>query len=263
MGTEEEAQQILQLLGEAIKEVPLSQGKTTLVDDADYEQVVAYDWKTQKAGQTFYGTRLIHIDGKAIRYYLHRHILGVSDRNLVVDHIDHNGLNNQRHNLRICTNKQNSINSLPKKTYNGINVRSPYKGVTYKGGAYVASCHHHHLGCFQNEVTAARLYDVAAIHYDGDFACLNFPHVDYVGTLEEKLLGFLLSGGTPRELGMISPRKGHKYKGVSFSKASNVYKALCRKKVIGTFTTEEEAARAYDVAAREIYGELTYQNFPQ
>ncbi len=107
---------------------------------------------------------------------MHRQITNAPDH-LVVDHIDHNGLNNRNTNLRNATFTQNCQNQrrLSPKT-------SKYKGVHWnkklkKWAAQITSNKKsHHLGYFHDEIKAAKAYDVAAIKYHKDFAVLNFPN---------------------------------------------------------------------------------------
>ena len=95
---------------------------------------------------------------------------------LFVDHIDHNGLNNRRSNLRLCTTAQNARNVF---SYKGST--SKYKGVCwYKEGRKWAAKiklnnKAYHLGLFEDETEAAIAYDKKARELHGEFGCLNFP----------------------------------------------------------------------------------------
>ncbi len=106
---------------------------------------------------------------------MHRQIMAAPDH-LVVDHIDHNGLNNTRANLRLCTSAQNLCNALPP-----ANASSRYKGVSWekrrKNWRVVIQFNNktYHLGHFKNEIEAAKAYDERAKELHGEFACLNFP----------------------------------------------------------------------------------------
>ncbi len=95
---------------------------------------------------------------------------------LVCDHINHDGLDNRKTNLRNCTLKQNNANTRPTK-----GASSKYKGVTFakrekKWVVYIKKDGRQtFLGCFDDEVEAAKAYDAAAAKLYGEFAYLNFP----------------------------------------------------------------------------------------
>lgn len=107
---------------------------------------------------------------------MHRLILGLpfGDRRHG-DHIDGNGLNNRRSNLRIVTRRQNAMN---RRGDDGSS--SQYKGVyLYKNGSWqsyiYAKGKRHHLGYFAEEVDAALAHDEAALQLHGPYAKFNFP----------------------------------------------------------------------------------------
>lgn len=107
---------------------------------------------------------------------MHRVIMG-EPRGLVVDHIDGNSLNNRRSNLRVCTVSQNHQNQ---RFRGGL---SRYKGVCFlkKINKWRANIgfdgRRMHIGCFDNEVDAAKAYDRKAGELFGEFAYLNFPEL--------------------------------------------------------------------------------------
>ncbi len=109
---------------------------------------------------------------------LHRYILGVADSRIFIDHIDHNGLNNRRGNLRACSNQQNCMNRRP------LNATSQFKGVAWKNKnkKWVSTININakqiHLGYFDNEIQAALTYNKMASKLFGEFAYLNeIPNV--------------------------------------------------------------------------------------
>ena len=149
--------------------IPLTQGKFAIVDADDYDRLAKYEWYCQKDGNTFYAYR-----SKPARLAMHREITK-APKGMLVDHIDGNGLNNRKSNVRVCTRAQNAWNRRPL-----ANCRSRYKGVTeHKTGKWqahiTASRKTYHLGSFDDEAEAALAYDRKAKELFGEFAYLNFP----------------------------------------------------------------------------------------
>lgn len=162
-----------------MKKIVLTQGKIALVDDADYDWLNQWKWIASKPARsrTYYVYHSVLI-ARAKRYtteWMHRLILGLQmgDKQQC-DHIDHNGLNNQRSNLRVCTKTQNMQSSRKRKRRT-----SKYKGVCWHRHNrkwYSRICvkkKEIHLGFFDSEIDAAAAYNVAALKHFGDFALLN------------------------------------------------------------------------------------------
>lgn len=162
-----------------MKKISLNKGFVTLIDDEDVGLVEGYKWfvKIMQNKWVYASAQAPMVDGKQQTILMHRLILGAK-AGQVVDHINRNGLDNQRHNLRLCTNAQNSFNSTKKRK----NTTSTYKGV-YNAGVGLKpwraiighSYKRKHLGCFSTELEAALAYDEAAKELFGAFARLNFP----------------------------------------------------------------------------------------
>jgi hypothetical protein len=112
---------------------------------------------------------MVYVNGKRKVSFMHREILN-TPLNKQVDHIDHDGLNNQRDNIRICSVSQNHMNKKP------IGV-SKYLGVFYDRKYIRAAIKYHgkyhYLGFFKTENDAALAYNEAAKKYHGEFANLN------------------------------------------------------------------------------------------
>lgn len=168
-----------------MKEIKLTQGQTALVDDEDYDYLMQWKWHAKKDAYTYYAGSNIRL---GVRHHksisMHRIIMN-PPHGYLVDHIDHNGLNNQKSNLRICTKRQNRLNSLKRKE-----CATPYKGVmgkrrrTPKNPWRYRACIRVNgeligLGNYNTPEEAARAYDMAAIKYYGEFALLNFPRENY------------------------------------------------------------------------------------
>ncbi len=156
---------------EAVRRIPLTQGKFALVDAEDYWRLVKFQWFAVFSANTFYASR--KNKGKCVK--MHREIMR-APAHLFVDHIDHDGLNNCKSNLRLCTPAQNThnIRSMAGGT-------SKYKGVSRQStsGKWVVTTRlngkRYHIGSFIDEIEAAKAYDKKATELHGQFACLNFP----------------------------------------------------------------------------------------
>lgn len=102
--------------------------------------------------------------------------MGIDDSDIIIDHINGDCTDNQKHNLRIATNQQNFFN----RSANHINT-SGYKGVSWNSRSekWVAqiqiSRQKEHIGFFENPIDAAKAYDAKAKELFGEFARLNFP----------------------------------------------------------------------------------------
>lgn len=157
----------------APRAIPLTKGLFAVVDAEDYRRLARCQWFAENGQKTYYAVR--KQNGKSIK--MHREILNTPEH-LFVDHIDHNGLNNQKKNLRLATFSQNCQNRRHSKLKTST---SKYKGVHWhkdqkKWAAQItANKKSHHLGYFSSETTAAHTYDLAAKKYHGRFASLNFP----------------------------------------------------------------------------------------
>jgi hypothetical protein len=93
-----------------MKQIPLTQGKFAIVDDDVYVWAKDYKWFAHKGRHTFYARRMILINRQRKGVLLHHAIIGFPLENKQIDHIDGDGLNNQRYNLRIVTNRSNHQN---------------------------------------------------------------------------------------------------------------------------------------------------------
>ena len=162
---------------ENTKFIPLTKGKFALVDAEDYDRLNKFKWYAIKGLATYYAARAGRKSEGLSRsqIYMHRVVINIPP-NMAVDHIDHNGLNNTKANLRICTQSQNTCNRRV-----SAGKTSKYKGVSRKkhdkkwAAKIAANGTMYHLGYFKSEIDAARAYDQAAKKYHKDFACLNFP----------------------------------------------------------------------------------------
>lgn len=153
-----------------MKEIKLTRGMVALVDDEDFERVNKFKWYAQKNSTGVFYAKANDRKNKTT-VFLHRLILNAPKGSLI-DHIDGNGCNNTKANLRICTKQQNAFNA---KKMTGCYSR--FKGVSVCGNRWRAFIKigkkNIHLGCFATEEEAAIAYNDAIVKYHGDFARLN------------------------------------------------------------------------------------------
>jgi hypothetical protein len=157
-----------------MKEIRLSNSTdVALVDDEDYDELNRWTWRKSKKGRA---VRSYRIKGKRIQAFMHRTIINAPD-GVKVDHIDGNGTNNVRSNLRLATGAENCQNARKIRK-----ASSQYKGVYFcEPGAKPWRARIQYfgkritIGSFASEVEAAQAWDAAARQYHGCFARLNFP----------------------------------------------------------------------------------------
>ena len=165
--------------GYAFRLIRMTQPKYAKVDPGDYERLRKYEWLAFKGKNYFYARRRVPT-GKAKKQtlvYMHRMVIKVPE-GMVVDHINHDAMDNRSTNLRAATKAQNLCNrkKFPNSTsskYKGVSWVKRHRkwqaGITLKNKKIF-------LGNFRDEIEAARAYDRAAMKYHGEFACLNFPN---------------------------------------------------------------------------------------
>ena len=225
------------------------------IDDEDMDRVLQKKWyvRSPKRG-TKYCYTWVYADGKVTATSLHRFIMNrVGDNSVVIDHIDHDGLNNQKSNLRVCSSIENGWNK-----QKGKNNTSGYKGVSWKSGRWYARIMKNNLmyelGAYNNTEDAAFAYDIAAIYLFGEFSCTNFDKDMYEGLDIETLYKERLYVPSCNYRGVVK-RKENKYE---------VNVCVNRKPIyLGTFHDALSAALAYDKKAYELLGDRAKLNFPE
>ena len=149
-----------------IRYIPLTRGLHAIVDAEDYERLSQYKWYAAISNNGTFYARRNSPDGVVS---MHRTIMQAPDGK-VVDHINGNGLDNRRCNLRICTQYENALNSRPR-----VDSKSRFKGVVPHGDKWRARVGGEHVGLFDDEIEAAKARDREALRQYGEHAWLNFP----------------------------------------------------------------------------------------
>lgn len=163
--------------------VPLTQGKTAIVDADDQLLVADTKWCAHKRGNTYYAlTSVRKPNGSTTTTYMHRVLLGLTDPDIHVDHINGDGLDNRRSNLRFGPCRDNLQNRVK------VRGASGYLGVNKHGNAWKAQIRagemepckdgkmrapQIYLGTFSDPREAALVYDRAALDLQGPHASTN------------------------------------------------------------------------------------------
>jgi hypothetical protein len=156
--------------------IPLTRNLQAIVDAEDYEWLNQYKWHARvSADGMIYAKRQVRGHG----VYMHRLIMQ-PPQGMVVDHINGNSLDNRRCNLRIVPPEVNSQNRRKR-----AGARSRFVGVYPRGDKWEAYVRHKYVGRFDDEVTAAKARDRAALKIYGEHAWLNFPPGSEAGNGEE------------------------------------------------------------------------------
>ena len=145
-----------------MRKIKLTQGKYALVDDTDFKLVSQYKWYAHKERDTWYACcDISYKPKKCLR--MHRLILGLDfgDKRQG-DHANHNGLNNQRNNLRICTPQQNHFNHRKKPKGYGFYKNGWMAYIGFNGKLI-------YLGRFKTEREAKQARREAELIYFGRF----------------------------------------------------------------------------------------------
>jgi hypothetical protein len=152
--------------------IALTQGFVALVDEADADALAQWRWWVVRSGDREYAMRTGPRPERAV-WLMHRVILGLRPgRTPEVDHINGDGLDNRRANLRVATHSQNMANQDGQRRRRGR-----FKGVSLQDGRWTARIRANgvlrYLGSFGDEEAAAAAYDVAAREAFGEFARTN------------------------------------------------------------------------------------------
>lgn len=143
-----------------MKKIKLTQNKYALIDDEDYDNISKYKWHAAFQCGIYYARKSFKINGKWKIIPMHVYLMGQTPKHKkCIDHIDGNGLNNQKNNLRWATTQENGQNR--KMNYNN---KSGFKGVVWQknlkkwqAGTFVKG-HYMYLGVYNDILKAAKAY---------------------------------------------------------------------------------------------------------
>lgn len=150
----------------------LNRGRVTVIDAVDLPIIREYHWRVDYHKGRRYSEYAVSTTHR-ICIYMHRLLLGVVASGVRVAHLNGDGLDNRRRNLRVCNAAECEYKQQPQRK-----GTSRYKGVYFDGMKYQAYCHppgcKQHLGSFADERDAAMAYDVAVREMYGELARTNF-----------------------------------------------------------------------------------------
>lgn len=156
------------------RKVPLKNGLYAIIDEDDYKFISYFRWSIRECPHTTYAfCNIRDQDMKWTTCSMHRFIMS-SPKGLIIDHINHDGLDNRKDNLRICSAAENVRNSRGKRIR-----KHKYKGIRWNKGSnkweskIVFNRKEIYLGGFDSPELAAKAYNSGATKYHGEFACLN------------------------------------------------------------------------------------------
>lgn len=161
-----------------MKKIKLTQGKYALVDNEDYEYLSKFNWYAKFNGYTWYAATNIPktFESKRKNIKMHRMIMG-DPKGMEIDHVNHDGLDNQKKNLKICTHAENMQNQKILRKSNTIGLRGVYfdkRNQTKKwfakiqrGGTQIS------LGTFYTKEEASEAYNKKSLELFGSSAIIN------------------------------------------------------------------------------------------
>lgn len=230
------------------KKIPLQNGMFAIVDEEDYERCVEYKWLVYKSRNTLQVANTNNLT-------LSRFILNCKDKNRFASRKDTSVLDFRKINL-INVDRRTML----QMRRGNSGTSSKYKGVSWnkrlqRWKAYIRiNRKQKHLGYFAREKSAAAAYNKSAIDIFGEHAFVNKINENN-NVLPQKIEKQAQYRGENR-----TGFKGVSEKGNGWQASiGHNYKSI----YLGYFDTKDQAAKAYDEEAYEIYGERAMLNFPE
>ncbi len=235
-----------------MKEIQLTKGFITIVDEEDYDNLIKYRWYYSNGYASNYKLGALH------RFIMNIKSDEINNRSSIfIDHINGDKLDNRKSNLRICNNSKNSQNRFKTRG------KSKYKGVVWDAShdAWIVRIKPErgpriYLGLYRDELEAAKAYNNKAIELFGEYANINVIDTYTTGSEQATFLN-------PFKLSNKSKSSTSKHKGVHFDKSRNKYQAQIKYngvKFMKRFNTEDEAALWYNDKAIELFGSFAVLN---
>lgn len=149
--------------------IPLTKGLSAIVSEIDVPLVSSLSWHAvlSPAGIR-YARAKVRAGRQAPQIFMHRLILGLNNRARLTDHIDGDGLNNTRRNIRPCSAYQNAGRRRDYRRPDKLRGAHPHRGMWTSQITHAGK--RHYLGVFETEVAAAEAYANAAIALRKDFS---------------------------------------------------------------------------------------------
>lgn len=126
-------------MNESTRKIALSKGLFATVDASDFLQLSKWKWYANNIGHKTYACRTVKKGGRQT-LYMHKEIIG-TPVGLVTDHINGNGLDNRRSNLRVCSRRENLLNR-GEQTNNSSGI----SGVSFEKKSQKWESYLHHYG---------------------------------------------------------------------------------------------------------------------
>ena len=174
------------------RRVAMSRQLYTLVDEADYEGLVQYNWHGRRSSKdhTTYAYAVVRVHDVIKTISMHRMLLDIHDKGTgrkVVHHKNHDGLDNRTNNITACSQSQNASHKTPiiKSSSGFVGVYWNKNENKWKAGLKVEG-RQIHLGYFDDKMEAVRVRDAAALKHRGEFAWLNFPSASHANSTQQE-----------------------------------------------------------------------------